>query len=149
MSFVCPRAASPEEFILMRAIPEPNSGCWLWLGSITDDGYAWGAQDGGGPASRSSYRVFRGPTPANMQVDHTCKTRACVNPDHLQLLTREQNNALRDCYTNNANRRKTHCSNGHALTPKNVSVYVYRDGTRRRCRSCWKLRSKRNRVVSD
>jgi hypothetical protein len=121
-----------QQYILDRSIPEPNSGCWLWQLSLSEDGYARGAGPNLKPenASRISYRAFVGATPPGLHVDHVCKTRGCVNPDHLRLVTPLENYATRDL-SNNAQSRKTHCKNGH---PFNAA---------RRCMICeraWKTR---------
>lgn len=73
------------------SIPEPNSGCWLWLGT-TSNGY--GRIDHGGKtlrAHRASYEEFVGPIPKGFCVLHRCDTPCCVNPEHLFLGTQQDN----------------------------------------------------------
>ena len=72
-------------------IPEPMSGCWLWLGGSGDsrgcisiDGEKW-------TAPRLSYTIHRGPIPDGLLVRHTCDNPPCVNPDHLRLGTDRDN----------------------------------------------------------
>lgn len=69
-------------------VPEPNTGCWLWLGGHTPAGYGqiWysGRQ---GYAHRFAYELFRGPIPSGYDIDHLCRQRACVNPAHLEPVT--------------------------------------------------------------
>lgn len=72
---------------------EPASGCWLWDGYIDRNGYAriydranrrieW--------AHRYSYVAHVGPIPEGHEIDHMCEVTRCVNPDHLQALTKSE-----------------------------------------------------------
>lgn len=86
---------SIAERIFHYAIPEPNSGCWLWIGGLQGKGYGSMCAHGAVSAHRASYIEFKGPIPAGRVVCHKCDTPACVNPDHLWLGTIKDNN--RDC----------------------------------------------------
>lgn len=71
---------------------EQGEGCWLWLGSLTDKGY--GRFYMGGKrylAHRYSYEHFVGPIPEGLEPDHLCRVPACVNPAHLEPVTRSEN----------------------------------------------------------
>lgn len=75
-------------------IPEPNSGCWLWLASENPRGYGqvWDIDEGRAiVAHRASYKVFVGPIPEGARVLHKCDTPLCINPDHLFLGTQQDN----------------------------------------------------------
>ena len=68
--------------------PQPND-CWDWTGTIGSGGYAGFV--GNMMAHRWSYQFFNGPIPAGLDVDHICRNRKCVNPDHLEPVTRSEN----------------------------------------------------------
>lgn len=75
--------------------PEPNTGCWLWLGSTTHDGYGTFSNNkrkgGNELAHRAAYTLFLGPIPKGLQLDHLCRVRCCVNPQHMELVSGREN----------------------------------------------------------
>lgn len=104
--------------------------CWLWTGAIQSGGYGELAGAGHRPllAHRVSYELLVGEIPPGLQVDHLCRVRACVNPEHLEPVTCKEN--IRR--GRNAHREKTHCPQGHPYEAANL---ISRVGTRR-CRTC-------------
>ena len=67
------------------------TGCWSWQGA-TSRGYAQLVESGKvRSAHRLSFEHYNHDIPSNLQVDHLCRNRACVNPDHLELVTAQQN----------------------------------------------------------
>jgi HNH endonuclease len=129
---------------LDRFAPNP-SGCWIWTGPVSTTGYGI-VQIGSRIdktrqklyAHRLFYEAFKGPIEQKLQIDHLCKRRLCVNPDHLEAVTpstnirrskrpqcpkghkdfRIQRNGVRRCNVcypihGIANSLKTHCPRGH------------------------------------
>lgn len=117
--------------------PEPNSGCWLWMGLLFEgSGYARtgvGARTGATQlVHRRVYELLRGPIPGALPLDHKCRVRCCVNPAHLEPVTPKEN-LLRGEGACAKNARKSACKNGHVFTPENT--YARSDGARG-CRAC-------------
>jgi hypothetical protein len=122
-------------------IPEPMSGCWLWIGEQGHSGY--GRFDCGGgrriAAHRFSLSLSRGPIPPELVVDHLCRNTTCVNPQHLEAVTNWEN-TLRSTNFIGRNPSKTHCPAGHAYSGANL--YVQPGIRKRECRACRKDRDK-------
>lgn len=137
---------SAEDFET-RSMPEPNSGCWLWLGALKDTGYGrlilagryWAAH-------RLSYVLYKGPIPDGLEIDHLCRTRCCVNPDHLEAVTRSVNCSRSPIIRAQASRQqpkaaearrnKPTCDNGHPRSPGS------------KCRECERAIQRRRWLVS-
>lgn len=133
---------SDDERFWDRVFPEPNSGCWLWLGNCSYQGY--GSFSSGGknrPAHRWSYERFVGLIPAGLVIDHLCRVRCCVNPDHLEPVSNREN-ILRGYGAPALNATKTHCIHGHEFTPENTRIDI-RNGAvyGRGCLTCDHSRS--------
>lgn len=74
------------------ALPEPNSGCWLWTGYVNAWGYGhFNVRGAIEKAHRVSYREFRGEIPDGYLILHSCDQPSCVNPDHLRIGTDVEN----------------------------------------------------------
>ena len=113
---------------------DADGDCWLWTASINASGY--GSFSRGRVtclAHRASYELFVGPIPDNREIDHLCAVRHCVNPAHLEVVTRAENVQRTARRAAVANADATHCAAGHQLTADNVLQSA--QGTRA-CRSC-------------
>ena len=73
-------------------MPEPNSGCHFWIGGTDTGGYGrFFTGYGGNSAHRVALELAGRPRPVGLQVDHKCRNRICVNPDHLEYVTHQEN----------------------------------------------------------
>ncbi len=126
-------ARLPDRF-WTKCTPEPNTGCWLWDGATTGGGY--GNLKYGGryrPAHRVAYEALVGEVPLGLDLDHLCRVRCCVNPDHLEAVTRRENLRRGDnSYRGAWQLARTHCPSGHAYSVANT----YRYKNRRSCKAC-------------
>ena len=106
--------------------------CWLWVGAKNPKGYpqCWNGQRVT-PAHRFAYEFCVGPIPEGLEIDHLCRVRNCVNPDHLEPVTHREN-TLRGFSPMANNARRTHCPKGHLYDAHNILLYR---GSRY-CRAC-------------
>jgi hypothetical protein len=136
----------PENF-LERIMPEPMSGCWLWIGFVDPNGYGRSPIRSllGRQAHRIVYCKLVRYIPNGKQLDHLCRLPSCVNPSHLEPVTNQENvkRGIRNQYT-----QKTHCPQGHPYAGYNLKLYRRKNGKiGRNCRTCnnetlrrWKMK---------
>lgn len=117
-----------------------ETGCHEWVAGRGAHGYGvfWhsGRQH---LAHRVSWELERGPIPTGLHIDHLCRNRGCVNPDHLEPVTPRENILRSPIAPPALNQHKTHCSKGHELTPENLDAYALKTG-RRACKECMRRR---------
>lgn len=108
------------------------SGCWLWSGWVNKKGYgrSWSS------AHRKAVMVHRltwakvnGELPVGMVLDHSCRVRSCVNPDHLRLVTNRENVLFNSVGWTAQNHAKQYC-------PRCGSTFSYRQDGHRVCKPC-------------
>ena len=105
------------------------SGCWIWTAVLDKKGYAlFRDKPRTVRAYRWAYEQKHGRVPTGMELDHLCRVRACVNPDHLEVVTHLEN-MRRGLYAT-----KTICPRGHTYTEENT--YVVKVSGHRHCRQC-------------
>lgn len=153
------RSTTPLQRFEARVCKD-ESGCWLWLAYTNQDGYGRSRWEGRlQMAHRISWQVHRGPIPGGLEIDHLCKVRRCVNPDHLELVTHYEN-VQRTVNPSLAERplapgARLHlreiCRNGHMLTPENLRISKTGHPSCRACsvESTRRWRAEKARIRND
>src|SRR5262249_13003216 len=121
-----------DVFRFIKFIRPQSNGCWFWAGTKDKKGYAKFWYDGATRrGARFSFTVFKYELPIGYEPDHLCKIHQCVNPEHLDGVTKKEN-LLRGDSPVGINARKTHCIRGHAFDKANTRIV----DNSRRCRKC-------------
>ena len=130
-----------------------ETSCWEWTDFVSKLGY--GRMKVNGKfivASRLSYMLFNGDIPFGLVVDHLCRVRHCVNPDHLEAVSNYENCVVRGSGPMAVKARQTHCKRGHEFTEENTHRFAQQNSTRhgRQCKQCAvtrKQETKRKRIL--
>lgn len=136
---------------LMAHCVTSAEGCWQWTGTLSPCGYGMA---GDNRAHRVSYQLFKGPIPSGMEIDHLCHTndpscradekclhRRCINPDHLEAVTRATNQRRGRGFAG-LKFQQTSCVHGHPFDE--VNTWISKRG-RRHCRECHRIRERSRR----
>lgn len=124
-----------------------DSGCLEWIAGLNGSGYGtFNALPGMSVmAHRWSYEHHCGPIPDGLILDHLCRNRACVNPDHLEPVT-TQENLLRAVGMGQANTAKENCPAGHPYSGDNL--YIPPSRANRMCRTCRRDQKRRAKELA-
>ena len=131
--------------LLVRGIEKPGGveTCWLWRGAVNPSGYGVFLSV---PAYRLAYEWMVGPIPAGMELDHLCREKLCVNPHHLEPVTRLDNMRRRYQPFGEFSIRE-YCRFGHALVGDNVRRVRNGGGVvREMCWACTRQRAERRKL---
>jgi len=125
---VVPIASLPLN--MQNKIAADTSGCWNWTGATNSSGYSsvfYGGKSWLG--HRVAYTVTVGQIPVGLTIDHLCRNKGCVNPEHLEAVTGAENNRR-------AAEAITHCRHGHSLAGDNLQIKHRARGDQRVCATC-------------
>lgn len=122
-----------------RIVVDEKSQCWNWVGPKTN-GYGVASVDNKRTLAHRSYWLFIGKEiPESYDLDHLCRNRGCINPDHLEPVTRSEN--LKRGFLARG------CKNGHPYIESDFSVVKRSDGTTElRCKKCHRERNSRSKM---
>jgi len=125
---------------------ERTDTCWNWKG-LLDNGYGMFSltHDKKVRAHRFSYQIMVCEIPEDKVIDHLCRNRACVNPEHMEVVTLKEN-ILRGEGITAVNAKKTHCIRGHEYTPENT---IKQNKNGRKCRECTRANQRNRRAKSE
>lgn len=134
----------------LRRIERDKSGCWIWQGALNLGGYGHAGYGANGKhcdvlVHRFFYLYLKGEIPLGLELDHLCRVPNCVNPEHLEPVTRAENQrrgmagGLRNNGPSAINAAKTHCIHGHPFNKENT--YYIRGGGRS-CKECGRTRKR-------
>lgn len=125
---------TPEFLSSFWSKVKKTNNCWEWTASTAGGGYGhFNYKKKQYTAHRTAYELLVGEIPKGLQIDHLCRNKKCVNPQHLEPVTPSQNICRGDTIPA-VHAKKTHCPNGHPYSGDNL--YLSGKHQTRRCRIC-------------
>jgi len=134
----------------MKRVRKENE-CWVWTGIINEEGYGKISMGRNRirSAHRESYKAFVGEIPEGKEIDHLCRNRACVNPNHLEAVSHRENVKRGKLGETTKKRQleKRFCRNGHEYSEENTyidpRIYGTQKSPSRHCRICKRIAFKK------
>src|SRR5690242_1534338 len=135
-----PHARPPLDRFIEKIRIEPYTGCWLWQAFVNPStGYGLFRMPGTIGAHRAAWLLLRGPIPDDFHIDHRCRVKTCVNPEHLEPVTPRMNT------DRGSKSRRMYCVGaGHPMTPDNTGNRT--DG-QRYCKTCHREKARAKRAA--
>lgn len=129
---------------IMDKVSVDHNGCWIWMGHLNRFGYGtynfakYYSEKKSILVHRWVWEYFKEPIKDELTVDHLCRVHNCVNPEHMEIVTKGENTLRGNAFTA-INARKTHCPSGHEYTKENT---LRANKNARRCAICTRKRAR-------
>lgn len=141
---------SIKERLERHSIPIPECGCVIWTRALSTDGYGQFWANGRlRNAHIVAYELAKGPVPDGLEIDHLCRVRCCINPDHLEAVS-DRENVIRGrgpavTRARNMLRHSNTCPHGH----DDLVYYLRKDGRmQKQCKTCQAIRHQKRKHVT-
>lgn len=124
---------SNKSRLLAKIFDDQETGCWVFFAARQPTGYGqmWNGKRQE-QAHRISYRIYVGEIPEGCEIDHICRNRSCVNPEHLRAVSHRENMRVSNTVMGR-NAAKMFCKRGHPFEGRNL--FITKTGARQ-CRTC-------------